>query len=132
MKQLRCKSEIWMNFFCIMKNLVAIIVLFVVGVTAFAKPKLQEPGITGMVYEMVDGKEVPVPFASIMCVGTIEGTFAGTTGDFELPLKEGKYKVLVSCYGYKPVETEIRIKKKKGAQEVSIELKSKTTELAEK
>ncbi len=114
-----------------MKHLWMILLLVALSTTSFAKSaKTNDVGISGTVCEIVDGEEIPVPFANVMCIGTVDGTFAGTSGDFELPLKDGKYTVLISCYGYEPVEKVVKIKKRKGLEKINIVLKSNISEMA--
>lgn len=49
----------------------------------------------------------PVSYASIAVIGTNIGIAANVDGKFQLKLNKGKYKISVSCTGYKPQTLEV-------------------------
>jgi hypothetical protein len=90
-----------------------IALLFFSTLTVFAGNKDDKAKVKGIVYENVRGYKLPLSLATIQCKGTTIGTFSEKTGDFELDLPKGEYKVTFAYVGYEPVIKELKIKKNK-------------------
>ena len=60
----------------------------------------QKAMITGQVFEVIQGNEEPVPFASVALLGTTIGTITDGDGKFELRVDAGTYTVVTSFIGY--------------------------------
>lgn len=105
-----------------MKRAVLIIAAIIaIGITQ-AKPKTEPVSIKGVVFEKVDGKKQPLTLANVHCEGTTLGTTSTKNGSYDMNLKAGKYKVVFSYAGYKPVTKEIVVKKKTKAKDLYVEV----------
>lgn len=58
--------------------------------------------ITGIVVEKTEGKEAPLPGASIQWVGVAGGTTTNSHGEFTLPKLAGATQLVISYTGYRP------------------------------
>lgn len=115
------------------KSSMLLIFLIVLECNVFAKPTNKTATeINGLIYEIIDGKEFPLPFANVMCKGTVDGTFAGSDGDFNFKMNKGKYTLIISCFGYQPVEKEIIVKNKSSFEELKIVLQPVDNSIAQK
>lgn len=86
-----------------------ILFMMIMPILAFAQSK-----ITGTV---TDGKNQPIPGASVKQKGTTNGTSTDNNGNFTLTLKEGSTTLTVSIVGYKAKEISTT-----GKTKVSVEL----------
>ncbi|WP_431292619.1 carboxypeptidase-like regulatory domain-containing protein [Pedobacter sp. P26] len=95
-----------------------IIIFLMVPFLSFAQTK-----VTGTV---TDGKNQPLPGASIKQKGTTNGTSSDTKGNFSLTLKEGSSMLTVSIVGYKSKEVSAA-----GQTSINIELAEDNNSLDE-
>lgn len=96
-----------------MRRFLLIISLVFVTSIVFAKQENKKAEIRGKVYEMVDGKKVPLSLANVQCKGTTNGTVTGIEGDFKLKLQEGVYKLRFTFAGRESVVRKVKVKKNK-------------------
>lgn len=95
-----------------MKQFILALVLTVVstGVAIAVNPIREGNMISGHV--IVEGSEENIPYATILIVGTGQGTISNEEGQFQFKnLSPGKYKLRVSAVGYKTQEKEIEVSK---------------------
>ena len=95
-----------------MKQFILALVLAVVstGVAIAVNPIREGNMISGHV--IVKGSEENIPYATILIVGTGQGTVSNEEGQFQIKnLSPGKYKLRVSAVGYKTQEKEIEVSK---------------------
>ncbi|MBE5318022.1 SusC/RagA family TonB-linked outer membrane protein [Pedobacter sp. MR2016-19] len=95
-----------------------IIIFLMVPFLSFAQNK-----VTGTV---TDGKNQPLPGASIKQKGTTNGTSSDTKGNFSLTLKEGSSMLTISIVGYKSKEVSAA-----GQTSINIELAEDNNSLDE-
>lgn len=105
-----------------MKRTVLIIAAIIAFGIAQAKPNTEPVSIQGIVFEKVDGKKQPLTLANVHCEGTTLGTSSSNDGSYGINLKAGKYKVVFSYAGYKPVSKEIVVKKNSKAKDLYVEI----------
>lgn len=60
----------------------------------------QNVQISGTVYETIDGKNMPLPFANVIQAGTTNGTSTDFDGKFTLKIPKGETEVLISSVGF--------------------------------
>ena len=75
---------------------------------------LQIPSEGNMIsgHVLVKGSEENIPYATVLIVGSGQGTVSNEEGQFELKnLPAGKYTLRVSAVGYKTQEKEIEVNK---------------------
>lgn len=58
---------------------------------------------------ILNTKNEPVPYATIFCKETSEGTISNSDGNFKLQLEKGNYHLLVRSLGYYQVEKEVEL-----------------------
>ena len=95
-----------------MKQYIVALVLAVVSTNVvFAVNPIKEGNmISGHV--IVKGTEENLPYATVLIVGTGQGTVSNEEGQFEFrKLPKGKYKLRVSAVGYKTQEKEVEVDK---------------------
>lgn len=95
-----------------MKHYILALILAVAGISAvYAVNPIKEGNmISGHVIEK--GTEENIPYATILIVGTGQGTVSNEEGQFEFrKLPAGKYKLRVSAVGYKTQEKEVEVNK---------------------
>jgi outer membrane receptor for ferrienterochelin and colicins len=81
-----------------------------IGAAIAANPIREGNMISGHV--LVKGSEENIPYATILIVGSGQGTVSNEEGQFEFKnLPAGKYKLRVSAVGYKTQEKEIEVNK---------------------
>ena len=105
-----------------MKRTVLIIAVIIAFGVAQAKSKIEPVSIQGVVFEKVDGKKQPLTLANVHCEGTTLGTISSQDGSYDMNLKAGKYKVVFSYVGYKPVSKDIVVKKNTKAKDLYVEI----------
>lgn len=96
-----------------MRRLLIILSLIFATSVVFAKSDNKKAEIRGIVYEMIDGKKVPLSLANVQCKGTSKGTVTGLDGDFNLKLKEGTYKLRFTFAGRESIVKKVKVKKHK-------------------
>tara|TARA_B100000508_G_scaffold135364_1_gene127043 strand:+ start:1568 stop:4393 length:2826 start_codon:yes stop_codon:yes gene_type:complete len=81
--------------------------LFVTGgLTVYA----QTGSLAGTITEELDGKLIPVPFANVVLMETLQGTTTNFDGGYKIDgVKPGTYSLVVSFIGYKPDTTKITV-----------------------
>ena len=95
-----------------MKQYILALVLAVVSASvAFAVNPIKEGNmISGHV--IVKGTEENIPYATVLIIGSGQGTVSNEEGQFEFrKLPAGKYKLRVSAVGYKTQEKEVTVSK---------------------
>ena len=95
-----------------MKHYILALMLTVVSIGAAiaANPIREGNMISGHV--LVKGSEENIPYATILIVGSGQGTVSNEEGQFEFKnLPAGKYTLRVSAVGYKTQEKEIEVNK---------------------
>lgn len=93
-----------------MKQYILALVLAVVSASvAFAVNPIKEGNmISGHV--IVKGTEENIPYATVLIIGSGQGTVSNEEGQFEFrKLPAGKYKLRVSAVGYKTQEKEVTV-----------------------
>ncbi len=70
----------------------------------------QKGTVKGTVYEMMDGKKVPVPFANVIELGTTNGVATDINGNYNFDLTTGNKKVIFSAIGYHVDTISVQIK----------------------
>ena len=93
-----------------MKQYILALVLAVVSASvAFAVNPIKEGNmISGHV--IVKGTEENIPYATVLIIGSGQGTVSNEEGQFEFrKLPAGKYKLRVSAVGYKTQEKEVTL-----------------------
>ena len=119
-----------------MKHYILALVLAMASINAAiaANPIREGNMISGHV--LVKGSEENIPYATVLIVGSGQGTVSNEEGQFELKnLPAGKYTLRVSAVGYKTQEKEIEVNLKSATKLFSVLLASKRpliTELADK
>ena len=99
-----------------MKQYILALVLAVVSASvAFAVNSIKEGNmISGHV--IVKGTEENIPYATVLIIGSGQGTVSNEEGQFEFrKLPAGKYKLRVSAVGYKTQEKEVTVSKPQGS-----------------
>ena len=96
-----------------MRQILLVLSLVFVTTVLFARNDNKKAEIRGIVYEVVEGKKIPLSLANVQCKGTSKGTVTGIDGDFNLKLKEGVYKLRFTFAGRESVEREVKVKKNK-------------------
>lgn len=95
-----------------MKHYILALVLAMASINAAiaANPIREGNMISGHV--LVKGSEENIPYATVLIVGSGQGTVSNEEGQFELKnLPAGKYTLRVSAVGYKTQEKEIEVNK---------------------
>lgn len=95
-----------------MKQIILALMLAVAGIgTAVAANPIREGNmISGHV--LVKGSEENIPYATVLIVGSGQGTVSNEEGQFEFKnLPAGKYTLRVSAVGYKTQEKAIEVNK---------------------
>lgn len=96
-----------------MKQIILALILAVAGIGAAvaANPIREGNMISGHV--LVKGSEENIPYATVLIVGSGQGTVSNEEGQFEFKnLPAGKYTLRVSAVGYKTQEKAIDIIRK--------------------
>lgn len=96
-----------------MRRILLVFSLVFATTILFAKNESKKAEIRGVVYEVVEGKKVPLSLANVQCKGTTRGTVTGLDGDFNLKLKEGVYKLRFTFAGRESVVKKVKVKKNK-------------------
>ena len=94
------------------KHYILALVLAMASINAAiaANPIREGNMISGHV--LVKGSEENIPYATVLIVGSGQGTVSNEEGQFELKnLPAGKYTLRVSAVGYKTQEKEIEVNK---------------------
>lgn len=95
-----------------MKQIILALILAVagIGVAVAANPIREGNMISGHV--LVKGSEENIPYATVLIVGSGQGTVSNEEGQFEFKnLPAGKYTLRVSAVGYKTQEKAIEVNK---------------------
>jgi len=95
-----------------MKQIILALMLAVAGIGAAvaANPIREGNMISGHV--LVKGSEENIPYATVLIVGSGQGTVSNEEGQFEFKnLPAGKYTLRVSAVGYKTQEKAIEVNK---------------------
>ena len=95
-----------------MKQIILALMLAVagIGVAVAANPIREGNMISGHV--LVKGSEENIPYATVLIVGSGQGTVSNEEGQFEFKnLPAGKYTLRVSAVGYKTQEKAIEVNK---------------------
>ena len=71
----------------------------------------------------------PIPYATVMVMGTNIGMAANVNGEFRIKLNQGMYKLRISCTGYEPRMTEVDAVKQPELDIVFDEAKNNLTEV---
>ena len=93
-----------------MKQIILALMLAVAGIGAAvaANPIREGNMISGHV--LVKGSEENIPYATVLIVGSGQGTVSNEEGQFEFKnLPAGKYTLRVSAVGYKTQEKAIEV-----------------------
>lgn len=114
-----------------MKQAIVILLLVLFATTVSAKAKKEFVEITGVVTELVNGEEKPVPYATVSVKGSTESTFADADGNFFLEVEKGKQDLQFSCFGYETVSKKVKAKASKN-ETVSISMEMKHNTLVQK
>lgn len=101
-----------------MKKLILLFLILSLHITA------QNITLKGRVTDAITN--TPLGYANVMLAGTNKGTSANDSGYFEMKLKSGKYKVLVSYLGYETYSEEIDITEN---MRIEVKLKKSSIEL---
>lgn len=76
------------------------------GISVGIEIKTKDRFITG---KIIDGKNQPVPFASVIIKGSSAGVAANENGEFKLKVQQKwSGKIQVSCIGYSTLEVEVK------------------------
>lgn len=105
-----------------MKKTILLLVALIGLTVCNAKTKVEPVTIKGVVYETVNGQKQPLTLANIHCEGTTLGTTSVKGGNYDMNLSAGKYKVVFSFAGYKPVTKEITVKKSTKAEALFVDI----------
>lgn len=105
-----------------MKKTILLLIALISLTVCSAKTKSEPLSIKGVVYETVDGKKQPLSLANVHCEGTTLGTTSEKGGKYDMNLSAGKYTVVFSFAGYKPVTKEIVVKKNTKAQALFVDI----------
>lgn len=99
-------------------KLIIALVLLSVSIVATANTKNDGRKVTGKVYEMVDGKQKPLPMAFVYANSSDACSHSDFDGKFEIDLPKNSKELSVSFKGY----TQKSIALNKKTNEVSIVL----------
>lgn len=109
------------------KEIIIALIFAFVSVIASAGTKKDCVEIEGCITEMVNGKAIPVPYATVSVKGSTESTFADASGNFVIDVQKGKHNIQISCFGYETSLTKVKAKGKNNqVLSVSLEIKDQT------
>ena len=94
-----------------MKKSIILLMLLCLSMITYAVNPIKEGNmISGHV--IVKGTEENIPYATVLIIGSGQGTVSNEEGQFEFrKLPAGKYKLRVSAVGYKTQEKEVTVSK---------------------
>ncbi len=108
---------------------ILILLLCSVGMFAYATEKDLSQRAYTVKGVVTNQEKEPVPYATIMVMGTNIGIAANAEGEFRIKLNKGMYQLRVSCTGYEPLMVEVDAMEEPELDIVLAEAKNNLTEV---